>query len=571
MTEQPTGKPLSALSFEHRSEEEKARALSRPTVPDGSPEQKLINDAITHGEQPFSLDKNYITGDYLFRRLGYMGQLAPSFSHGFQNRMIHTEHVAQVAEQLCRRMGLNDTSRHLAQAIAYAHDIGHAPFSHAAEKVFTAKLREIDGSEDESIKWDHDYFGQRLLLEFAHGGVTYHGLPLTAATLEGVIKRYKKFDGGKDIETQRDVLTQALQSLSQGNGFSLTGSHFIQPKQALPEVVQRLDADHPELLHLNQWSPIEGQVAALADWLAYTVSDTRDMLLLKMHTLDPQEFRKYFENEIKQHFPPTATVVDTLVGGLREALKPSDHKASDKQFVKRDYNARMQSLITVFTHMLEDHLLTDVVKETERRYAEFRKENLLPDGQAGAVRELPVPLVSFSPEMMHHLENYKQYFKETVFEEINDNNVDVTRAMSEFFDMVEKTFEGEEMKSTHGEAIHPLTIDAGWQKAYEGIKGNAETPAAELNVDTRRALRSFIVSYITCNYTDQDVLYFVKHYSEDRSQFKRRTHDVFPAIALSGTDGNIPERCRERQQRKSWTQRCSGGGESRPEGPGNGR
>ena len=89
--------PLEALSFGNRSDAERRRATTRPTVPDDAVEHKLLwgsrieleSDDVT---PDFERDVEVITTNPVYRRLSDMGQLAPSFSHIFQNRMSHANH-----------------------------------------------------------------------------------------------------------------------------------------------------------------------------------------------------------------------------------------------------------------------------------------------------------------------------------------------------------------------------------------------------------------------------------------------------------------------------------------------
>jgi dGTPase len=67
-----------------------------------------------------------------FRRLAYKTQVfvSPQTDH-YRTRLSHTLDVAQIARTIARAVRLNED---LTEAIALAHDLGHAPFGHAGEE-----------------------------------------------------------------------------------------------------------------------------------------------------------------------------------------------------------------------------------------------------------------------------------------------------------------------------------------------------------------------------------------------------------------------------------------------------
>lgn len=75
-----------------------------------------------------------------FRRLAHKTQvfISPRQDH-YRTRLSHTLEVAQIARTLAKALRLNED---LTEAIALAHDLGHAPYGHAGEEGLDEILRE---------------------------------------------------------------------------------------------------------------------------------------------------------------------------------------------------------------------------------------------------------------------------------------------------------------------------------------------------------------------------------------------------------------------------------------------
>ena len=81
----------------------------------------------------YQRDRDRIIHSKAFRRLKHKTQvfLAPERDH-YRTRLTHTLEVAQIARTVARALFLNED---LTEAVALAHDLGHAPFGHAGEFV----------------------------------------------------------------------------------------------------------------------------------------------------------------------------------------------------------------------------------------------------------------------------------------------------------------------------------------------------------------------------------------------------------------------------------------------------
>ena len=81
----------------------------------------------------FQRDRDRIVHSKAFRRLKHKTQVffAPTGDH-YRTRLTHTLEVAQIARTVAKVLRLNEE---LTEAIALGHDLGHTPFGHAGERV----------------------------------------------------------------------------------------------------------------------------------------------------------------------------------------------------------------------------------------------------------------------------------------------------------------------------------------------------------------------------------------------------------------------------------------------------
>ena len=91
----------------------------------------------------FERDYTRLLHSRAFSRLKHKTQVffAPHNDHTC-TRMEHVLHVASVASEIAKYLGLNER---LAAAIAIGHDIGHAPFGHHGENCLNSLLEQKTG------------------------------------------------------------------------------------------------------------------------------------------------------------------------------------------------------------------------------------------------------------------------------------------------------------------------------------------------------------------------------------------------------------------------------------------
>ena len=133
----------------------------------------------------FQRDRARIIHSRAFRRLEYKTQV---FLNGtgdhLRTRLTHSIEVASISRTIARALGLNED---LAEAIALAHDLGHAPFGHSGEEMLAECMRDHGG-------FDHNRQSLRVveLLETAYPN--FSGLNLTFEVREGLQKHQAVYE-----------------------------------------------------------------------------------------------------------------------------------------------------------------------------------------------------------------------------------------------------------------------------------------------------------------------------------------------------------------------------------------
>lgn len=173
-----------------------------------------------------------------FRRLKHKTQAfyAPRNDH-VCTRIEHVLHVSTIAATICKTLGLDAD---LAQAIALAHDLGHAPFGHEGERVLHQKTEAIGG-------FIHELHGLRVVEVLASDG---KGLNLTYAVRDGIISHC-----GERFEQR------------------------LSPEAGVKDLRKITDRGHNP-------STYEGCVVRLADKIAYLGRDLEDAITAKFVTME---------------------------------------------------------------------------------------------------------------------------------------------------------------------------------------------------------------------------------------------------------------------------------------------
>lgn len=150
---------------------------------------------------PVQRDRDRILYSAAFQRLAYVTQVtAPELGHAFHNRLGHSLKVAQVGRRNAERLRaiaesentITGTAKQMVlsldpdaiEASCLAHDLGHPPFGHIAEKVLNEAAREHLG-DDGGFEGNAQSF--RIVTRMAQRA-SGSGLNLTRQTLDGLLK-----------------------------------------------------------------------------------------------------------------------------------------------------------------------------------------------------------------------------------------------------------------------------------------------------------------------------------------------------------------------------------------------
>lgn len=138
----------------------------------------------------FQRDRDRVIHCKSFRRLKHKTQVffSPEGDH-YRTRLTHTLEVTQVARTVARSLRLNED---LTEAIGLAHDLGHAPFGHAGERVLDALSVNGFRHYQQSVRVCDvlERQGGLNLTDQVRDGILNHSGNHRAATLEGRIIRY---------------------------------------------------------------------------------------------------------------------------------------------------------------------------------------------------------------------------------------------------------------------------------------------------------------------------------------------------------------------------------------------
>ena len=269
-----------------------------------------------------AVDRQRVLHSAAFRRLQHKTQVFVTSEHDhFRTRLTHTLEVASVARRLCVALQVNGA---VGELIALTHDLGHPPFGHAGEAALKGLMIHHDGFE-------HNAQSLRVVEFLEHPYPPFRGLNLTYEVRESLAKHCTIYDK--------------------------------------PDT-------HP--LADGTQAPIEGQIANLADRVAYDCHDLEDGLgagLIDERDLAEVDLWQAAVSPVRESYPdaPLAAVRRPALDGL------------------------------------ESTLLGDIVAESRRRITEAGVETL------DDVRRAEGEQVAFSAEMGPRLEGLESFLFERVY------------------------------------------------------------------------------------------------------------------------------------------------------------
>jgi dGTPase len=132
----------------------------------------------------FQRDRARIIHSRAFRRMEYKTQV---FLNGtgdhLRTRLTHSIEVASISRTIARALRLNED---LAEVIALAHDLGHAPFGHSGEETLAECMRDYGG-------FDHNRQSVRVVELLETPYPNFPGLNLTFEVREGLQKHERPY------------------------------------------------------------------------------------------------------------------------------------------------------------------------------------------------------------------------------------------------------------------------------------------------------------------------------------------------------------------------------------------
>jgi dGTPase len=234
---------------------------------------------------PFERDGQRILYSDAFKRLKRKTQVfyEPENDH-ICTRLDHTLQVASIAETICIELGLNID---LARAIAYGHDLGHAPFGHTGEEA----LNELRIEKDLGT-FMHEANSLRVVDKMAelHGDT----LNLTYEVRDGIVCHCgEQFDQVLIPQRQKDVTLVSTSSARVEKPYTL-----------------------------------EGCVVRYADRIAYLAADLKDALELRIIR------KKDVPSSVRMHLGvDTGKIIDKVTKDIiRESMGNDYITTSEKIF-----------------------------------------------------------------------------------------------------------------------------------------------------------------------------------------------------------------------------------------------
>lgn len=226
----------------------------------------------------FDRDYTRIIHSNAYRRLKGKTQVffSPTNDH-ICTRIEHVNHVESISYTIANTLGLN---LELTKAISVAHDLGHAPFGHAGEKILSQILERDVGERFWHEKNGLNFVDNIELLEDMHGN--QKNLNLTYAVRDGIISHCG--------ETNSNILIPRTEFIDLEKEYNM-------PNQYMPYT----------------W---EGCVVKISDKISYVGRDIQDAITLGI--LDNNKLKELSEilEKSKKEEINNTVIINELVSDL---------------------------------------------------------------------------------------------------------------------------------------------------------------------------------------------------------------------------------------------------------------
>ena len=300
------------------------RSLASYATFSKSSKGRMKNENETDFRTCFQRDRDRILHSSAFRRLKHKTQVFLNEQGDYyRTRLTHTLEVSQISRSIAFALNLNED---LTEAIALSHDLGHPPFGHAGEEILNSKMLDFGG-------FDHNEQALRIICDLEKRYHNFNGLNLSWETIEGIIKH-----NGKILEPRA--------------------------------YISNINSKFKFLLNLN--TSLEGQVAAVADDIAYLTHDFDDGLnagILKINQIEG--------------LPIITEILEDIISNSK--------------------NITDQILTHEFVRKLVSILVNDIIINTKKNLNKFDIHNV------DSVRLNSEILVSFSKETLIQLKIIREF------------------------------------------------------------------------------------------------------------------------------------------------------------------
>jgi len=222
--------------------------------------KELVNYAVSEAESKgrqfrerqhpyrtdFERDRDRIIHSEAFRRLeGKRQVFTPAVFDNYRNRLTHTIEVAQIGRTIAKALSLNEN---LTEAICLAHDLGHPPFGHTGERILNNLSADIGGFE-------HNSQSIRIVDLLEHPYPDFSGLNLMYETRLGLARHIGPFDKPADgffseqncsLEGQVAVIADRIayncHDLEDGMRAELIGGEQVKSLQIVADAQKKISA-----------------------------------------------------------------------------------------------------------------------------------------------------------------------------------------------------------------------------------------------------------------------------------------------------------------------------------------
>ena len=202
---------------------------------------RIIKESLSKYRSPFQRDRDRIIHSASFRRLKHKTQVfVNTEGDHYRTRITHSIEVAQIARSIARYLNLNED---LAETLSLAHDLGHTPFGHAGEEA-------LNDCMDSHGGFDHNLQTLRIVMFLENKYLKFKGLNLTIETLEGLLKHNGPIN-------ELDLVD------------NLIGIKKFKNK-----------------INFNTYPPLEAQISAISDDIAYNNHDIQDGIKANLFKLE---------------------------------------------------------------------------------------------------------------------------------------------------------------------------------------------------------------------------------------------------------------------------------------------